>query len=72
MNKMNMLMMIGIIAIVPLALGTINSVVAQDNATTDLGSTLSNEANYSSDGTSNVTTPTGNTTITIDNPNSIQ
>lgn len=65
-------MVIGIVAIVPLALGTINSVVAQNGATTDLGSTVGNEVNYSTDGTSNITTPTGNATIMIDNSTSIQ
>jgi hypothetical protein len=72
MNKMNMLMIMGIIAIVPLALGTIDSVVAQDNVTTDLGSTVSNEVNYTSDANSYVTTPTGNVTITVDNSTSNQ
>jgi hypothetical protein len=72
MNKMNMLMIMGIVAIVPLALGTINSVVAQDNVMTDLGCTVSNEVNYTSDGNSNVTTPTGNVTKTVDNSTSNQ
>lgn len=68
---MNLLVIMGIIAIVPLALETINLVVAQDNQTTDLGSTVGNESNYSSDGTSKVTNPTGNSTISVVNYTSI-
>ena len=62
----------GIMAIVPLALVTINSMVAQDNTTTDLGSTFGNESGYPYDGTSNVTIPSGNATITVDNTTSTQ
>ena len=41
-NRMKLLVIIGIRAIVSLVLGTINLVVAQDNQTTNLDSTVGN------------------------------
>ena len=66
-NRMKLLVIIGIRAIVSLVLGTINLVVAQDNQTTNLDSTVGNESNYSSDGTSKVTTLTDNSSVTVVN-----
>ena len=70
-NRMKLLVIIGIRAIVSLVLGTINLVVAQDNQTTNLDSTVGNESNYPSDGTSKVTTLTDNSSVTFVNYSSI-
>lgn len=41
-NSIKLLVMMGIIVIAPMALGTIDLVVAQNNQTTDLCSTVGN------------------------------
>lgn len=63
---MNLSIIKDFMVIVPLTVGTICSVVAQDKQTKkDLGFIDGNEVNYSSDLTSGVIFPLGNVTVTI-------